>query len=247
MGADAKPAVPSFTLKEIAQPYDVPPTTTTIVDGYTGEETTITYPGYTVENKTIYIVIKNQPFTSYRNDKGEWISLCYEYSYKPHYSDGGWVSGYPQYYWQSDSGECTFIPFKGLPSRGQIDIRVRALIGSFGSRQPIPPESGDGIYYSFSGVTGDFGVITVSSDMIVSTTLPSSLAPSSVEPINPENPDQSTSTSNPSIQTPWGSYLLTIIITACIITIPIVIVMCYNNHQRKTKTHTNKPKHNQPN
>ena len=51
VGADVKPVVPSFTLKEISQPYDVSPITIIIVDGYTGEKTTITYSGYHVENK----------------------------------------------------------------------------------------------------------------------------------------------------------------------------------------------------
>ncbi|MCL2643762.1 MAG: hypothetical protein FWD52_09745, partial [Candidatus Bathyarchaeota archaeon] len=103
VAADVKPAVPSFTLKEISQPYDVPPTTTTIVDPFTGEETTITYPGYTVGNKTIYIVIKNQPFTPYKNQYGIPVTLRYECSYKPHYSEGDWIGTYPQYYSQSDS------------------------------------------------------------------------------------------------------------------------------------------------
>ena len=43
----------------------MPPKTTTTVDQYTGKETTTTIPGYRVENKSIEITIKNQPFTPY--------------------------------------------------------------------------------------------------------------------------------------------------------------------------------------
>jgi len=235
VGDDVKPVAPSFTLKEIAQPYDVPPTTTTIVDGYTGEETTITHPGYTVENKTTYIVIKNQPFTPYKNDKGQTMTLYYTYSYRGHYSNDVWAIPYPQYYEQSDS-EYTMIPFKWLPTSGQVDIRVKILIGTLTQRMPIIGESGDRFYYSFEGIEGDYSIITVSSDMVVSTVLPSSSTPSGVEPTGPENSD-TTSPNPPQQQTPWASYLLTIIITTGIILIPMTIVMYYNKRQqRKTNT-----------
>ena len=240
VGDDVKPVAPSFTLKEISQPYDVPPTTTTIVDGYTGEETTITYPGYHVENKTTYIVIKNQPFTPYKIDDYKWVTLRYEYSYKPHYSGSyGW---YLQYYlqsdfWQADS-EYTFIPFTDMPSKGQIDIRLRVIIGVFSGIQPMPGISKDTVYCSYRVAEGDYSVITVSSDMVISTTtMPSSPSGSSgVEPTGPENPD-TTNPNPPQQQTPWATYLLTIIITTCIITIPITIVMYYNKRQQK-KTNT---------
>jgi hypothetical protein len=241
VASDAKPAAPTFTVQEICQPYDVPPTTTTTIDPYTGEKTTITYPGYHVENKTTYIVIKNQPFTSYTNDKGQWVALLYEYSYKGHYaSEGNWIGSYPQYFGQADS-EYTMIPFKGLsvlPSGGQMDIRVRALIGTLSGRSPIPPESGDRDYYSFDGVAGDYSIITVSSsDLIASASLPSSSVPSA-----PENSDVSTTPStpptsnppNPQPQTPWTTYLTIIIATACIVTVPLVI-LAYHYGQKKRK------------
>ena len=59
------PAVsaPEFTVQLIANPFDAP--TTSSIDKYTGEN--ITHPGYRVENKTIAILIKNQPFTSSLN------------------------------------------------------------------------------------------------------------------------------------------------------------------------------------
>jgi len=232
-----KPATPTFTIQEISQPYNVPPSTTIIVDPYTGEETTITNPGYTVENKTTCLVIKNQPFTPYKNDSGQTMSLYYTYSYRGHYSDGGWTLPYPRYYEQSNS-EYTMIPFNGLTSSGQVDVQVRALIGILVPRMPVMGESGDRFYYSFEGIEGDYSVITVSSDMVISTTtMPSSPSGSSgVEPTGPENSD-TTNPNPPQQQTPWATYLLTIIITTGIILIPMTIVMYYNKRQqRKTNT-----------
>ena len=56
-----KPSVPEFTLKYIDNSYDVPPSTTTTIDQYTGKEIVTTTPGYHVENKSIEITITNQP------------------------------------------------------------------------------------------------------------------------------------------------------------------------------------------
>ena len=65
----SKPSVPEFSVRIVAYPYDVPPETTTTIDEYTGKETTTTQPGYHVENKSIEITIKNQPFTPYNLTK----------------------------------------------------------------------------------------------------------------------------------------------------------------------------------
>lgn len=55
----SKPSVPEFTVELADHSYVVPETTS--IDPYTGQE--IIHPSYTVENKTIDITIKNQPFT----------------------------------------------------------------------------------------------------------------------------------------------------------------------------------------
>ena len=55
-----KPSVPEFTLQIVTKPYDIPTTYST--NPYTGK--TITSPGYHVENMSIIIQIKNQPFTA---------------------------------------------------------------------------------------------------------------------------------------------------------------------------------------
>ena len=65
-----KPSVPEFTVKAVSHPYDVPTTYST--DPYTGE--TITHEGYHVENKSIEVWIKNQPFTPYADADGHEIN-----------------------------------------------------------------------------------------------------------------------------------------------------------------------------
>ena len=58
------PSVPEFSLRFVDASYDVP--TTYTIDDYTGQN--ITHPGYHVENRTIEVRIKNQPFTSYESN-----------------------------------------------------------------------------------------------------------------------------------------------------------------------------------
>ncbi len=66
-----KPSVPEFTLKYVDHSYDVPPTTTTTIDPYTGKQTQATQPGYRVENKTLDVIIKNQNFTAYEDTNAQ--------------------------------------------------------------------------------------------------------------------------------------------------------------------------------
>ena len=87
-----KPSIPEFTVKLVAYPYDVPPTpptTSTTIDPYTGEEHVITNPGkpgYRVENRSVEITIRNQPFTEFKLDNNH-ISFFYSMSYKGHYEE----------------------------------------------------------------------------------------------------------------------------------------------------------------
>ena len=57
------PSVPqSFTLSYVDHSYDVPSTTTSTTDSYTGKVTTQTTPGYHVKNFTIDVRIRNQAY-----------------------------------------------------------------------------------------------------------------------------------------------------------------------------------------
>jgi hypothetical protein len=137
-----KPSVPEFTVSFVDLSYDVP--TTTSIDQYTGQ--TITHQGYYVENKTLQLTIKNQPFTSYI-DNGQNNSFYFNVREKGYFTDN-WIElyrpsdGYPT---QTNS-EYTIITLGILgdngvslvtnakmidvPAGGQIDFQVQALIGA---------------------------------------------------------------------------------------------------------------------
>jgi len=134
----SKPSVPEFTVELVAYPYDVPPVTTTKIDQYTGEETVKTTPGYHVENRSIEIVITNQPFTIYTNDDGDEINLYYTVQVKGHFGDDWksvettYSSKGPQSNAQLDS-EYTIVSIEAdeYPSNAVLDFRVQALIGYY--------------------------------------------------------------------------------------------------------------------
>ena len=132
------PSVPEFTIKIVSAPYDVPPSTTTTIDPYTGEKIVTTQPGYHVENETTQIWIKNQPFTAYQiyeNDVNWTINLFYNIRLKGHFSQE-W--GYYRLYNGSTDGnlrqdydsEYTVVAIDSyLPSEGKVDFQIEALIG----------------------------------------------------------------------------------------------------------------------
>ncbi len=152
----AKPSVPTFTVQLVNHPYDVPPKTTTTIDQYTGRETTVTQPGYRVENKSIEVTIKNQPFTSYNYtahtyyghetgetfnyDRDVTVNFYYNIEVKGHYgaewkSVGGSFSSFydgPQSNAQLDK-EYTVISIKAedYPNDAVLDFRAKALIGYY--------------------------------------------------------------------------------------------------------------------
>jgi|YelNatPaOPRAMG01_1025707.scaffolds.fasta_scaffold08947_6 hypothetical protein len=153
-----KPSVPEFTLKYVDNSYDVPPTTSTTTDPYTGKQTTTTQAGYRIYNQSIYVVIKNQPFVPYNDNDGHYINLAYTIRWKGHYSDS-WnnlpnrtdyygVDGY----WSPYDGNTTIVfglnhkenPINihglnrdfdydyflgGVSANGTVDFQIQAFIG----------------------------------------------------------------------------------------------------------------------
>ena len=121
------PSVPEFTVKLVAYPYDVPTTNTTIINPYTGNETVITTPGYHVENRSIEVWIKNQPFTPYTDSEGNEINLYYNVRAKGHFEDD-WkiVVGKSPI---RTSLEYNFYRLSAdYPEGGQVDFQVRAVV-----------------------------------------------------------------------------------------------------------------------
>jgi len=108
--AGYQPSVPQFTVKLIDNSYDVPPSSYTVIDQYTGQETTKTFPGSHVIDRSIEVMVKNQPFTSYTNTSGHAIELYYIIQVKGHYGEG----------WRSISKVPLFLQIKVmdiLPSK----------------------------------------------------------------------------------------------------------------------------------
>jgi hypothetical protein len=140
-----KPSVPEFTVQIVAYPYDVP--TTHSIDPFTGKD--VTHEGYHVENRSIEVRIKNQPFTPYQiqdSNGNNWtINLYYNIRIKGHFSED-WIEiyrgdhGYPYQYGKADVvlsyvlGEGDAYTDLGtismkFPAGGQVDFQVEAMIG----------------------------------------------------------------------------------------------------------------------
>lgn len=134
-----KPSVPEFTLKLADHSYDVPATYS--IDPYTGQN--ITHPGYHVENKTIDIIIKNQPFVSSIN--GTTYQLYYNVRHKGSFEDNWTELSWTDY----DSGslvpqsnsQYTVISYsaQSYPINASLDFQIRALMGCYYQHTPQDP------------------------------------------------------------------------------------------------------------
>ena len=141
-----KPSVPEFTLKIVDTSYDVAPYTHT--DPYSGESWT--EPGYHVKSRDVQITIKNQPFSAYTDESGNYIGLFYKVSYKGHYEDTWryWPEdtyGYEDFsnlYAASGSDYTTIsISLFNWPEIGtgdKMDYRLEARIGYYSYDQSGP-------------------------------------------------------------------------------------------------------------
>jgi len=243
--ATSTPSIPQVSsITFIDYSHDLPPSTTTTVDQYTGKETTTTIPGRHVTDIRLEVTIKNQPFTTYTDANGNNHTLRYEVQYKGHFSDEqnwnnfGQFFGLSPYFDQID-GKYTvatgYIPSLTFFAAGsQLDFRVKAEIGH---TQPK---------YDTSGLmlTGYEFIVYASSDWsdIKTYTIPD--VPSSLPPVQTTNsppnslspPNPSTSESSPPPpQNPLQLHLIILLVTIGIITIPIAIVT-YLNKQKNVVT-----------
>jgi hypothetical protein len=134
------PSVPEFTVKYVNSSYEVPTSYST--DPYTGQN--VTHPSYYVDNESIVVTIKNQPFVSFMDTvNGEpWnISLFYNIEMKGHYAEN-WTDQYPEdpwYPWYPANSNSNYTIISNtygnysilgdIPSGAQVDFQVEALIG----------------------------------------------------------------------------------------------------------------------
>jgi hypothetical protein len=77
-----KPSIPEFKIKYVDNSYDEP--STYGIDPYTGKNV-LTKEGYHVQNKSVELIIKNQPYNSYRNENGSLVWLYYNIAIKGHF------------------------------------------------------------------------------------------------------------------------------------------------------------------
>jgi hypothetical protein len=208
-----KPSVPEFTVKLVAHPYDVPPTTTTTIDQYTGKEIVTTTPGYHVENKSIEITINNQPFAPYTDAEGHLINLYYNVRVKGHFGqDWDWKELYPyepirngefgtyhQNPPQSSSGYTVISCPAEYPDGALVDFQVQTLEGFYTEWWPFTAVPG--MAWQFTGKSSDWSNIQTMSipdgSISISTSPPTTTSPSPAS-----TPDQTTEpTTNETSQT----------------------------------------------
>jgi hypothetical protein len=128
-----KPSVPQFTVSYVDMSYDVPATTTTSIDPYTGNKTITTHEGYRVNSQKITLTVKNQPFATHIGNNT--YHLCYDVITKGHFEEGNWKDVYEHHDFvttlglEQSAGEYTTISFqRSYPPNSQIDIQVMAMI-----------------------------------------------------------------------------------------------------------------------
>jgi hypothetical protein len=132
--AIAKPYVPHFTLRYVNNSYDIPPVYGT--DPYTGK-TVLTQEGYHIQNASVEVIIRNQPYNLVVNENGSPTYLCYMIATKGYYE--AWLTytrvGQPvnltsytyfpdSYHMSTQNSEFTVITF-GLGGNNGTDSSVK--------------------------------------------------------------------------------------------------------------------------
>ncbi len=199
-----KPSAPEFTAILVDHSYDTPSTTPTYTtDPYTGEQTQVSSgsPSYHVQNKSIEITIKNQPFTPYNDSEGRYIGLYYNFRFKGHFGSdwtydpfmpngvssqryGGWDMTYLIPYTPSNS-QYTIVNFplgkSGISNYGQEDFQVQAQIGYILMNGNSFMQRVYGVNYNFTGESSDWSpiqTVTITETPSQTSTLPPTPTPS---------------------------------------------------------------------
>ncbi|MDR0373670.1 MAG: hypothetical protein LBI79_09020 [Nitrososphaerota archaeon] len=121
------PSVPEFTIKYVNYSYDVPATTTSHTDPYTGKVTTEIHQGYHVKNFTLEITIKNQAFPA--SIAGDALGMRYFIQTKGHF-ENDWQKSHVDTL--STSGyTIVVLPANSYPAGGTVDVRVMAWLGYY--------------------------------------------------------------------------------------------------------------------
>jgi hypothetical protein len=240
-----KPSVPEFTVKLVDHSYDVP--TTSSIDPYTGQN--VSHPGYHVENYTIDVTIKNQPFVP--TDAGGWnTTFYYNVRFKGHYSQD-WMTAYSPYteYPKQSNSTHTVLTYThssddeyvlgGIMTQihpgAQVDFQVQALIGAVHRGYNANATNQlDMFPWVFDGETSDWSnTQTITIDTNASTSTPNA------------SPSQNSTTSTtdqsgnqPAPKTDFYGIAVTAVIVIIVIALLTVGTMLVRRKNRKTNTNT---------
>ena len=253
-----KPSVPDFTLKYVDNSYDVPPTFE--IDPYTGKNV-MTQAGYNVQNKSVELTIKNQPFTSYRNENGSRVWLFYYVATKGHFENWSTIDAnywlkqklsesYPPGFIDISDSQYTVITRKlgNISDGGQVDFRVQAIIGystrinTTFSGPPIGLEPGESYHYhTFTGQISDWSYTQAISipDGAISISSPNPTSPTTSTPTttptptsSPIAPDTNGNSTN-LITLPLGIFV--IIVAVVVLLAAALSVLLYTRHRKTAK------------
>lgn len=241
--ATSKPSAPEFNVKYVTNAYDVPPTTSSTTDPYTGKTVTTTTPGYRVEEKSIQITVTNQPFTPYTDANGNSINLFYNVRYRGHFGDeSSWITpfyeairngeyGFTQKNPQSNS-QFTVITIPSEFRAGDaVDFQVQTMEGFHTPWEPLPIPMGTS---KFSGKSSDWSstqTITIGKEQTQEPT--QTLAPT---PMNPPPTDSLPNFGPTSQSTPNNGELaitLASIATTVAILCVILLMLCITYLKKK--------------
>lgn len=125
----SKPSLPEFTVGLADHSYVVPETTS--IDPFTGKQ--IVNPSYTVENKTIDITIKNQPFTPPDSLTNLYYNIRVKGNFEQSWTELYEISNNTQQNTlriQSASENTVISIPQDYPSGGLVDFQVEAVIAA---------------------------------------------------------------------------------------------------------------------
>jgi hypothetical protein len=123
----SKPTTPEVTIKLADHSYDVAPITSYSTNPYNNKTTATTLPGYHVQNYTIDLTIKNQPFPA--TIDGNTSYLLYDVRTKGHYAQE-WIENNPAVHNAVQSiSKNTTISFPANYAVGdEVEFQVRAIL-----------------------------------------------------------------------------------------------------------------------
>jgi hypothetical protein len=237
-----KPSVPEFTVTFADHSYDVAPSTRSTTNPYNNKTTTTTIPGYPVQNYTIDLTIKNQPYPA--TIDGNTSYLLYDVRMKGHYTNA-WIENNPGTYLpHQSSSEYTVLSFPASYSAGnelgryssgdevaryragdEVDFQIRAILAygyNFSLTAVYPVYSYDYIFVALSDWSP-----TQTFTMPDTSTLNSSSTTST--------PDQTTDSA---FGLSWGEITIIVLLSVIALLLVVVISLRKSNKRQNSQSVT---------